>query len=143
MFLLQLSNCKLQQESCQFYFHGNSHYIALNAGGYHIFTAGNLEAPHLATKQTIPFYSQHHITVNQPAKHAPLQNDHVSRAVNAHASGHRSNFSGGCFSDASDSENDIDVKLIANDGRTVYAGSCVFLELSYERKLEGGTTVEV
>lgn len=102
-----------------------------------------MAAPGLATEQMIPFYAQHHIAMNQPSKHATVQSDHAARKVKDRVSGNRSNFSGGYFSNESDPQTEVHVKLIANDGRTVYAGSCVFLELSYARKLEDGTTVEV
>ena len=37
----------------------------------------------------------------------------------------------------------VRVQLKANKGMTVFAGSCVFLELHYERQLDNGSFVDV
>ena len=76
-------------------------------------------------------YAQHHITVNQSNDAEIVQTEHAARIVNLHHSRQEEGFVGGYVSIESDVANDVDVTMTANHGMTVYAGSCVFLELSY------------
>lgn len=87
--------------------------------------------PTSKSERNIQIYAQHHITLNQSNDAEIVQTEHAARTVNLHPSRQEEGFVGGYVSIESDVANDVDVTMTANHGKTVYAGSCVFLELSY------------
>lgn len=83
----------------------------------------------------LPFYSEKNVTVYKSTGNAT--------AHTGIASEQGLPFVGGYIGNTTDQAHALDVQLTANNGMTIYAGSCIFLELEYRQKMPGSTFAEV